>query len=595
MQNRNDPDSLSDNHITSIRMDRSGIIWIGTVKGGLIPCLNNQVSFDHFKHNPVAPDSIDHNNVQALLLDREGFLWVGTTTGLNRVNREKGSVAHIGRRATADPTTSLTDIKALFEDSEGFIWCGGSGGKLNRVHPKSGRIDQFALPDKLSLPISLKQIFTIKQDAIHTEQLLLGTNRGILRFNRNSRSFSSFPTHKSISTDLIRCNILSLAVEANGDIWAGSGRNGLFRLMRGARIWEQYVYDLRDRGKGLSNNTVYTMYRDRSDRIWIGTGGGLNLFPEGIGSWRNFSSRHGLPGDTVFSILEDAKGFLWLSTNQGLARFDPKEENFTRFDSASGVQGNLFNPGAAELDKNGSFLFGGTNGYNSFDPEQLAPHPYIPPLAWTGFYINNKPVNPGRPLSEVDQLIISYKSRSIVFEFSALFFLNPGANRYAYLLEGRDADWNPAFSDHTISFASLGWGEYRLRVRCANPDGIWNPDEFQLSLTVIPPFWRTTTAKILFLVTALLLVATWYKKKRKRRGRPSESLVTNLDKLIEKIPITAREEEIVRLIILGESNKDIARKLYISNSTVRNHIYNIYQKLKVKNRLDLINLIQKQK
>jgi DNA-binding CsgD family transcriptional regulator len=53
----------------------------------------------------------------------------------------------------------------------------------------------------------------------------------------------------------------------------------------------------------------------------------------------------------------------------------------------------------------------------------------------------------------------------------------------------------------------------------------------------------------------------------------------------------AREQETLRLVLQGASNKDIERKLFISASTVRNHLYNIYQKLGVKNRLELINLV----
>jgi DNA-binding NarL/FixJ family response regulator len=61
--------------------------------------------------------------------------------------------------------------------------------------------------------------------------------------------------------------------------------------------------------------------------------------------------------------------------------------------------------------------------------------------------------------------------------------------------------------------------------------------------------------------------------------------------VIESYELTAREQEILRLVLQGASNKDIERKLFISASTVRNHLYNIYQKLGVKNRLELINLV----
>lgn len=65
------------------------------------------------------------------------------------------------------------------------------------------------------------------------------------------------------------------------------------------------------------------------------------------------------------------------------------------------------------------------------------------------------------------------------------------------------------------------------------------------------------------------------------------------DRVIESYGLTAREQEILRLILQGSRNKDIEKKLFISASTVRNHIYNIYQKLGVRSRLELINRIGK--
>ncbi|MCP4149424.1 MAG: helix-turn-helix transcriptional regulator [bacterium] len=63
-------------------------------------------------------------------------------------------------------------------------------------------------------------------------------------------------------------------------------------------------------------------------------------------------------------------------------------------------------------------------------------------------------------------------------------------------------------------------------------------------------------------------------------------------KLISKFKISKREREVIQLILKGMSNKDIENELFISIKTVKCHIYNIYRKVGVKNRLQLINLFQ---
>jgi DNA-binding CsgD family transcriptional regulator len=66
----------------------------------------------------------------------------------------------------------------------------------------------------------------------------------------------------------------------------------------------------------------------------------------------------------------------------------------------------------------------------------------------------------------------------------------------------------------------------------------------------------------------------------------------DLPGFFDKFGITWREQEIIRLILEGKSNREIEDELYISYTTVKTHIYNIYKKLDVKSRWQLINFIQ---
>jgi len=66
----------------------------------------------------------------------------------------------------------------------------------------------------------------------------------------------------------------------------------------------------------------------------------------------------------------------------------------------------------------------------------------------------------------------------------------------------------------------------------------------------------------------------------------------SLEKIYQKYHITLREQEIITLICRGKTNRDIEAALYISLQTVKNNIYNIFKKLKVKNRVELINFIR---
>jgi DNA-binding NarL/FixJ family response regulator len=54
--------------------------------------------------------------------------------------------------------------------------------------------------------------------------------------------------------------------------------------------------------------------------------------------------------------------------------------------------------------------------------------------------------------------------------------------------------------------------------------------------------------------------------------------------------LTTREREIVRMAAGGLRNRDIAERLFITEGTVKLHLHNIYQKLEVNGRPELIRL-----
>ena len=64
-----------------------------------------------------------------------------------------------------------------------------------------------------------------------------------------------------------------------------------------------------------------------------------------------------------------------------------------------------------------------------------------------------------------------------------------------------------------------------------------------------------------------------------------------LDRFCEKFAISKREREIIQQVMIGKSNKQIEDILFISHNTVKNHIYNVYQKVNVNSRMELIHLI----
>ena len=108
----------------------------------------------------------------------------------------------------------------------------------------------------------------------------------------------------------------------------------------------------------------------------------------------------------------------------------------------------------------------------------------------------------------------------VTFDFAALNFLLPEKNRYAYKLEGFDDDWRDLGRQASATFTNLSAGDYTLRVKASNNDGLWNATGRSLVIHVTPPWWegpvvpRRAVAAAAGRVSSWATAATWRASRR---------------------------------------------------------------------------------
>jgi LuxR family maltose regulon positive regulatory protein len=72
------------------------------------------------------------------------------------------------------------------------------------------------------------------------------------------------------------------------------------------------------------------------------------------------------------------------------------------------------------------------------------------------------------------------------------------------------------------------------------------------------------------------------------RGGAAHALPANLESLETAASITAREQDVLRLVSIGLSNGEIARRLCVSTGTVKTHLAHIFTKLSVNSRTQAV-------
>ena len=312
--------------------------------------------------------------------------------------------------------------------------------------------------------------------------------------------------------------------------------------------------------------------------LWIGTrGGGLNkLDPTQIVAtdpasytFTHYQEQDGLVNDTVIDII-GYDGFLWIGTANGLSKFDPVTKQFKNYSASDGLPINEFNTGI--LSDKGEILFGGSNGFISFDPDQMTDNPYIPPVVLTSLSQNGKEMNTGKAPENLSRITIRWPDNSFEFGFATLSYTQPEKNQHAYMLEGFDKDWNYVGSRRFGRYTNLPGGTYTLRLKGSNNDGVWNEAGLYIQVTVVPPFWDTGWFRGMVALVLLTGVAAGYRLRvlsLERRSRDLEKQVAaRTAELRNEVEQRTRVEETLRRherekAIIEERNR-LARELHDS-------------------------------
>jgi signal transduction histidine kinase/ligand-binding sensor domain-containing protein/DNA-binding response OmpR family regulator len=516
-QSSNDPKSLNDNTVISICEDRTGILWFGTWNGGINKYTRTDKKFITIIHNPDDPNSLSGNSIFPIYEDRFGDLWVGTDViGLNRLNRKTNKFIHYFYKQDDPYGINSNSISSICEDSFGNLWIGTNDNGLNRFDRKTNKFVHFKnIPGDPS-SISQNAISQMFLDSKGNLWIGLGSG-GLEKLEKGSTTFIHYYHDEENPKSIFSETIFAINEDKSGNLWFGSNGDGLGMLDKNGK---DFIYYKNEPGNSLSlsNNSVSVIHIDKKGTLWIGTnGGGLNKFNPADKTFKRFNEKDGLPNDMICGILEDNSGNLWISTYKGLSRFNPKNESFSNFGVEDGLQGNEFNNWAYCKTKNGMMYFGGTNGISYFHPDSLKYNLLVPAVVITDIQLLHKPVNVGydanwgrkilqRSITETEQLELNYNDNIISFEFSALDFHNPEKNLYSYFLEGFDQ--NRTFTDSKrrfVTYTNLEPGEYTLVVKGSNNDGIWNEAGTSLKIIILPPWWSTWWAYILYGVIGVLI------------------------------------------------------------------------------------------
>ena len=480
--NTEDVTSLTSQNTTTIFIDNEDRKWIGTLRGGInvIDEMNNR--FASLTHRPFDKNSLANNIVNTMAEDGED-LWLGTDgEGISRWNRRLNSFINYKK-------FSNNTISNIIKDSKGFIWIATFCGGIYQYNKTSGAYKHYTCYNAINGHEN-KIVLKIYEDKQKNIWAATYENGWLYKLNTANNQFEVFD--QSIG------DIFSIYEDSNGNLWAGSF-NELIKIDRINKKHQRFSI-----GK-----TVRAIFEDSYKNLWVGAeGGGLLLIDTRNGQIkRQYSEKDGLCNNSVLNILQDNSGNLWLSTFNGLSQFNPKYEKFTNFYENDGLQSNQFTYRGALRLENGEMAFGTIAGVNIFNPNTLNFRNYMPPLNITGISINNKPLlgNKGYKIiaenGTIQNISVPHNQAFLSFDFAALDYSTPDKIKYAYYLDNWDKSWNYT-QNRSVTYNNIREGKYTLRIKSTNSLGEWNPKETTLSIIILPPWYRSGWAYLLYFAAA---------------------------------------------------------------------------------------------
>ncbi|MFQ7440189.1 two-component regulator propeller domain-containing protein [Romboutsia timonensis] len=549
--------SLIDDEIFCLLKDSSGLIWIGTYSG--ISRFNPNSNFTHFKLDPYEDNSISGNVIHGIYEDDDKTLWIGTNeSGVNIINGE--SIKHLNKE-------NSNIVSDLIEDITGFknyIFIGTNEGLSvlvkNDKTAKNYTITNYTTKD--GLPSNkIRSLFIDSKG-----YLWIGTNKGLAILDTNNNKIIDITyilDEMGVSDKFIR----AVYEDSKGNYYIGCFlEGGLIKINPNTKEYKIYK-NIENDDSSISNNSIRYINEDLYGNILVGTSHGINILNLSTDKFNHYTEKDGLINNTIYGILVDKNNGIWMSTNAGISKLSTEDATFKNFTITDGLQSNEFNGRACFKSKDGNMYFGGINGFNVFNSQDIELSTFEPKVIFDNFEIN------GTNKKDISNIKFKSNENNIKINFFTNDYKNTKTTQYYYKLEGLENEWNMTNSNSLV-FVNLGSGDYTLKIKTITQHGVMS-DESSVHFTINPPIWRSNYAICIYLILIIISILRYMHK------------VNTLDRLVNERTNKLRKEM--------EKNEQLFKKVLSLEQNKNNYFVNLSHELRTPlNVLSSINQLIKE-
>lgn len=532
-------------HVHSITHSGSRLFFIGSDNGLLtVDALTGERHL--YKNDRKDPESLSNQYVYPILMDREGGLWAGTYYG--GANYASPNVGRFRTVSLSEEVNAPEDfITSCFtEDHDGSVWIGSDNGGLFRYYPSTRKVSRYPMPKVLNIHALLRD----------EDNLWIGTySDNLLKLNLLSGTIQSYGFEEGLGSS----SAYSLRKAPDGTLWAGTV-NGVCRYLPSedrfvqekAAEWVNDIETCTDGSVWVAQERGGMLVRT-PDGNWRDTGieaHCIAVVPSGVlAGTRNGlvlvdgeEEKTALEGMNIQGIVYDGTQ-LWITTPGHLLRYSHQNEESEVYGQNDGVKADLFSPNAIMSADDGRIYAGTADGFISFHPGSIRPSAVPPRVTLTRVHSTGNGVFADllRMAGNAEKIRLKWNHKELYASFAAPVYSAPEKVRYAYMLEGLESGWKPLGNQNSINLSQLPAGKhYRLRVKAGNNSGAWSPEEASLEFSIMQHPLQTNLAIAIYILLALS--ATGFVL-RKIIGRIEKKSKLQYERQLDEAVSHVKEEE----------------------------------------------------
>ncbi|HLY68388.1 MAG TPA: two-component regulator propeller domain-containing protein, partial [Puia sp.] len=547
--------SLSKETVTATVEDNKGRFWVSTIGGGLNLMDRKKGTFFHFVKDSANTNRISTNNVFELTAVADGTLWIGTPSGLDHFDYDNNKFTHyqgadttytselfdlINQYTTPDRTisaiihptenvdftnrfdlagptdllvTGMGEINSASVNISDHGWIEDISGKIiwdmdfsNTLGDGNGRIKAGTIHlNKGSYRLRYKSDkgysygHWIRAAPLHAE--LWGIQ--VTKVSPREAQLFNIAAAKRTYNGLGDSRIYSITEDSKKNIWIGSDQGGVDKYDPATGKFVSFAH--RSTGPECA---ICIVEDKKTGNFWVGDHlyGLLLMSPKGE-TLKTFSATNGLPSNSVNRIEIDPTGIVWFSTDNGLCRLDPATGKIQHYNQKNGLPELRFNSAGGQT-ADGKIYFVSEKGASAFYPAQIKMDDIAPLLALTDLDINGRPAIIGKDgqmpmhISVTKDIELTHDLNELTFHFTSLLFNRGSESQFAYRLSPIDQDWVNSGTIRQARYNNLSPGDYTFTVKAANAEGVWNETGTSITIRILPPWWRTWWAYVLYVLVA---------------------------------------------------------------------------------------------